>query len=179
MLFREQLSSFSEQLFEILRAQSGHAYRDSPPLAKASRWNLSKFVVIKHLGWESLNVQSSCCLDVVVYMLNCVFWRHILLEIEFKSRRVDMGSDSNRYTAQRYSPWAAAQLSTPKKKPETGAFQDSASPTAGGVINVWKNHQSLKSLILYFFVFLNLKLIGCFNSVLSFDWISGESAINV
>ena len=26
-------------------------------------------------------------------MLNCVFWRHILLEIEFKSR-VDMGSES-------------------------------------------------------------------------------------
>ena len=36
-----------------------------------------------------MNVQPSCCLDVVVYMLNCVFWRHILLEIEFKSR-VDM-----------------------------------------------------------------------------------------
>ena len=89
-------------------------HRDSPPDAKASRWNLSKFVVIKHFGWESLNVQPSCCLDVVVYMLNCVFWRHILLEIEFKSR-VDMGSDSNRYSVQRYSPWAAAQLSTPKK----------------------------------------------------------------
>ena len=41
-----------------------------------------------------MNVQPSCCLDVVVYMLNCVFWRHILLEIEFKSR-VDMGSDSH------------------------------------------------------------------------------------
>ena len=78
-------------------------HRDSPPLAKASRWNLSKFVVIKHFRRESLNVQPSCCLDVVVYMLNCVFWRHILLEIEFKSR-VDMGSDSNRYTVQRYSP---------------------------------------------------------------------------
>ena len=45
-------------------------------------------------------------------MLNCVFWRRILLEIEFKSRG-DMGSDS---IAQRYHPWAAAQLSTPKKK---------------------------------------------------------------
>ena len=89
-------------------------HRDSPPLAKASRWNLSKFVVIKHFGWESLNVQPSPCLHVVVYMLNCVFWRHILLEMEFKSR-VDMGSDSNRYSVQRYSPWAAAQLSTPKK----------------------------------------------------------------
>ena len=40
-----------------------------------------------------MNVQPSCCLDVVVYMLNCVFWRHILLEIEFKSS-VDMGSES-------------------------------------------------------------------------------------
>ena len=40
-----------------------------------------------------MNVQPSRCLDVVVYMLNCVFWRHILLEIEFKSR-VDMGSES-------------------------------------------------------------------------------------
>ena len=39
-----------------------------------------------------MNVQPSSCLDVVVYMLNCVFWRHILLEMEFKSR-VDMGSD--------------------------------------------------------------------------------------
>jgi hypothetical protein len=28
MLFSEQLSSFSEQLFGILRAQSGHAYSD-------------------------------------------------------------------------------------------------------------------------------------------------------
>ena len=27
-----------------------------------------------------------CCLDVVVYMLNGVFWRHVPLEIEFKSR---------------------------------------------------------------------------------------------
>ena len=43
-----------------------------------------EFVVMKHFGWESSNVQPSCCLDVVVYMLNCVFWRHIPLEIEFK-----------------------------------------------------------------------------------------------
>ena len=33
-----------------------------------------EFVVVKHFGCESLNVQPSCCLDVVVYMLNCVFW---------------------------------------------------------------------------------------------------------
>ena len=92
-------------------------------MATASRWNLSKFVVIKHFGWESLNVQP-CCLDVVLYMLNCVFWRHIPLEIEYKSR-VDMGSDSNRYTAQRYNPWAVAQLSTRKKnkKRKQGEFK--------------------------------------------------------
>ena len=45
----------------------------------------AEFVVIKHFGCESLHVQPFCCLDVVVYMLNCVFWRHIPLEIEFKS----------------------------------------------------------------------------------------------
>ena len=48
-------------------------------------------------------------------MLNCVFWRHIPLEIEFKSR----GSDSN---AQRYRPLAVAQLVTPKKKTEQDAY---------------------------------------------------------
>ena len=42
-----------------------------------------EFVVMKHFGCESSNVQP-CCLDVVVYMLNCVFWWHIPLEIEFK-----------------------------------------------------------------------------------------------
>ena len=31
-------------------------------------------------------IQPSCCLDVVAYMVNCVFWRHIPLEIEFKRR---------------------------------------------------------------------------------------------
>ena len=33
----------------------------------------------------------------------------------------------------------------------------------------------LKKFNFVFFVFLNLKLIGCFNSVLSFNWISGQS----
>ena len=90
-------------------------HRDSPSLAKASRWNF---------GCESLHVQLSCCLDVVVYMLNCVFWRHIPLEIEFKSR----GSDSN---AQRYHPLAVAQLVTPKKnrKIERGEFITPPRPT--------------------------------------------------
>ena len=37
----------------------------------------------------------------------------------------------------------------------------------------------LKKFNFMFFVFLNLKLIGCFNSVLSFDWVLGESAINL
>ena len=84
-----------------------------------------EFVVIKHFGCESLHVQPSGCLDVVVYMLNCVFWRHIPLEIQFKSR----GSDSN---AQRYHPLAVAQLVTPKKKPrkiERGEFITPPRPT--------------------------------------------------
>ena len=51
-----------------------------------------EFVVIKHFGCESLNVQPFCCLDVVVYMLICVFWRHIPLEIELQSRGLDMNS---------------------------------------------------------------------------------------
>ena len=59
-----------------------------------------------------MNVQPSCCFDVVASMLNCVFWRHFLLEIEFKSRG-DLGSDG---IAQRYHSSAAAQLSTPKEK---------------------------------------------------------------
>ena len=37
----------------------------------------------------------------------------------------------------------------------------------------------LKKFNFMFFVFLNLKLIGCFDSVLSFDWILGESVINM
>ena len=118
-------------------------HRDSPPLAKALRWNLSKFVVIKHFRWESLNVQPSCCLDVVVCMLNCVFWRHIPLEIEFKSR-VDMGSDSNRYTAQRYHPWAVARLSTRKKTQKLGEFKTPPYPTGRR-----SNKDSLINKVLY------------------------------
>ena len=102
-------------------------------MAIASWWNLSKFVVIKHFGWESLNVKPSCCLDVVVYMLNCVFWRHIPLKIEFKSR-VDMGSDSNRYTAQRYHPRAVARLSTREKNRNGANLKLRHTPRAGGVI---------------------------------------------
>ena len=45
------------------------------------RGGICRFVVLKHFGFESLNVQPSCCLDVVVYMVNCVFWRHIPLYI--------------------------------------------------------------------------------------------------
>ena len=71
--------------------------RTSPRFTAPGESFAVKFVVIKHFGCESLNVQPSCCLDVAVYMLNCVIWRHIPLEYESKSR----GSDSN---AQRYHP---------------------------------------------------------------------------
>ena len=64
-----------------------------------SRWNLSKFVVIKHFRWESLHLEPSCCLDVLVYMLNWVFWWDILLEIDLKCWA------QNGYV-QRYHPWA-------------------------------------------------------------------------
>ena len=37
------------------------------------RWNLSKFVVLKHFGREFLYGEPCCCLDVSVYMLKCVF----------------------------------------------------------------------------------------------------------
>ena len=33
-----------------------------------------EFVATKQFGYESLHVAPSCCLDVLVYMLNCVFW---------------------------------------------------------------------------------------------------------
>ena len=56
-----------------------------------------EFVAIKQFEYESLHVEPSCCLDVVVYMLNCVFWWHNLLEIEFKSRG-DAGSDSSMHS---------------------------------------------------------------------------------
>ena len=76
-----------------------------------------------------MNVQPSCCLDVVVYMLNCVFWRHILLEIEFKSR-VDMGSDSNRYTAQRRGVYYSVDTSSCRTKwirpPPPGSLKNEA-----------------------------------------------------
>ena len=68
-------------------------------------------------------------------MLNCVFWRHIPLEIEFKSP-VDMGSDidSNRYTAQLYNPWTVAQLSTRKKNRNGANLKLRHTLRAGGLI---------------------------------------------
>ena len=38
------------------------------------------FVVLKHFGWESLHAKPYCGLDVVVYMLKCVFCSDILLK---------------------------------------------------------------------------------------------------
>ena len=40
-----------------------------------------------------------------------------------------MGSDSNRYTVQRYHPWAVAQLSTWKKTQKRGHFKTPPYPT--------------------------------------------------
>ena len=52
-----------------------------------------EFVVVKHFSWESSHVEPYCVLDIVVYILKCVFCWHIQLEIEFK-RRVLVGSGS-------------------------------------------------------------------------------------
>ena len=54
----------------------------------------------KTLWMRIFERKPSSCLDVIVSMLNCVFWKHILQEIEFKSRG-DMGSDG---IAHRYHP---------------------------------------------------------------------------
>ena len=76
---------------------------------------------MKHFGWESSNVQPSCCLDVVVYMLNCVFWRHIPLEIEFKVVAQTMHSG---VTHERCADFRHGK----KKKTETGRIYNSATP---------------------------------------------------
>ena len=39
----------------------------------AYAWNLSKFVVLKHFGWEFLPEEPCCCLDVSICMIKCVF----------------------------------------------------------------------------------------------------------
>ena len=58
----------------MCRNLSGNAFsklhRDSPHLAKASRWNLS---FLKHFGREFFHVEPSWGLDVVEYMLKFVF----------------------------------------------------------------------------------------------------------
>ena len=46
--------------------------------SNSSRRSLSKFVVSKHLWWEFLHGEPCFRLDVLVYMLKCVFC-HILL----------------------------------------------------------------------------------------------------
>ena len=68
------------------------------------------------------------CCTIHVKLCVFVFWRHIPLETEFKSR-VDMGSDSNRYTAQRYIPRAVARLSTREKKQKRCEFKTPPYPT--------------------------------------------------
>ena len=36
-----------------------------------------ELVAIKHFAWESLYVELSCGLDIVVYMLKCIFCGHV------------------------------------------------------------------------------------------------------
>jgi hypothetical protein len=60
MLLSEQLSSFSEQLFGILRAQSGHAY----PSGYARR---SNNLLISTVRAVRGNIQPrSCCINLAI-----------------------------------------------------------------------------------------------------------------
>ena len=71
-------------------------------------------------------------------MLNCVFWQHILLEIEFKSR-VDMGSDSNPQSVYctAVSPMSGSPtFDTGKKKQKRGEFKTPPYPTGRRSNNV-------------------------------------------
>ena len=91
-----------------------------------------EFVVMKHFGWESSNVQPSCCLDVVVYTLNCVFWWHIPLEIEFKVVAQTMHSG---VTHER-----CADFRHGKKKQKRGEFITPPRPTGRRSKNIkWLN----------------------------------------
>ena len=83
--------------------------QSSPRLTAPSQSFAVEFVVIKHFGWESLHVEPSCGLYIVVYMLKCMFCWHIPpLNAVFRWAHATW--------CQRYHPWAAAQLLTPKKK---------------------------------------------------------------
>ena len=61
-------------VFELTFEDYALKTRTSPRFTAPRESFAVKFVVMKHFGCESSNVQPSCCLDVVVYMLNCVFW---------------------------------------------------------------------------------------------------------
>ena len=66
----------------MCRYLSGNTFS---PRFTAPHENLAvEFVVIKHFGRESLHVEPSYGLDVVEYMLKCMFCLQIPLEIEFK-----------------------------------------------------------------------------------------------
>ena len=56
----------------IAYARAREMYRRKMSL-RAQNSSLWK-TALKQFGYESLHVELSCCLDVVVYMLKCVFW---------------------------------------------------------------------------------------------------------
>ena len=63
-----------------------HVLKTSPRFTAPRESFAVEFVVIKHFGGKSLNVEPSCGLDVEEYMLKSVFCWQIPLEIEFKRR---------------------------------------------------------------------------------------------
>ena len=60
-----------------------HTLKISPRFIVPSKRFEAESVAKKHFGWESLHAEPSYCLDVVVYLLKCVFGSDIQLKIEF------------------------------------------------------------------------------------------------
>ena len=60
-------------LIDMSKFKRKHVLKASPRFTAPRESFSVEFVVIKHFGRESLHVEPSCGLDVVKYMLKCVF----------------------------------------------------------------------------------------------------------
>ena len=58
---------------KMTQTRTGNTLSNSPRFTAPGESFAVEFVVIKHFAWESLRVEPSCGLDIVVYMLKCMF----------------------------------------------------------------------------------------------------------
>ena len=98
-----------------------HPLKTSPRFIASGESSAVEFVVLKHFTWESLHVEPSCSLDVVVYMLKCVHSGVTMLNNIVQCCFYHAITGCSFFVvctacAQRYLPSAAAKLSTPKKE---------------------------------------------------------------